>query len=170
MQVQNAKEQMRSGTFTVSGGNETLSVSVSTSGEARVAPGDAALRLVAVAADTYRVTDGRTSWLVVIAGDGDDRQAFVDGEVFALEVRTGEAKPRRVKAGADLIAAPMPAKVTGILVKPGDRVARGDLLITLEAMKMELPLHAPRDGTVVSVACREGELVQPGVRLLELSS
>jgi biotin carboxyl carrier protein len=40
----------------------------------------------------------------------------------------------------------------------------------LEAMKMELPITAPRAGRVKSIHCREGELVQPGVPLLELES
>jgi urea carboxylase len=41
--------------------------------------------------------------------------------------------------------------------------------MTLEAMKMELPVHAPRDGTVTSVACGPGDLVQPGVPLVEIA-
>lgn len=161
---------MRSGIFTVTGGVETLRLSISAGGDVRVEPGETNLRVTAVGPDTYRVTDGRASWLVTVAGEGDERQAFVDGEVFTFDARPGDAKPRRSKALAELLAAPMPAKVTGILVKAGERVSRGDLLITLEAMKMELPLHAPRDGTVASISCRVGELVQPGVRLMELSS
>jgi biotin carboxyl carrier protein len=39
----------------------------------------------------------------------------------------------------------------------------------LEAMKMELPVRAPHAGTVKDVSCREGDLVQPGVALLELT-
>jgi len=62
----------------------------------------------------------------------------------------------------------MPATVRAIEVAVGDRVNRGATLIVLEAMKMELPIKAPADGTVVSVACRVGELVQPGVPLVEL--
>ena len=52
-------------------------------------------------------------------------------------------------------------------VKPGDRVEDGDVLIALEAMKMELPIRAPRNGVVRAILCREGELVQPGQVLLE---
>ena len=161
---------MRSGIFTVTNGDDTLKVPVSAGGAVHVDPGETSLRVAAVGPDTYRVSDGNSSWLVTVAGDGDERQAFVDGEVFTFDARPGDAKPRRSRAVADLLAAPMPAKVTGILVKAGEKVSRGDLLITLEAMKMELPLHAPRDGTVASISCREGELVQPGVRLMELSS
>ncbi len=53
-------------------------------------------------------------------------------------------------------------------VQPGQRVAAGDVLIRLEAMKMELPVRSPRDATVIAIKCREGELVQAGVPLLEL--
>ena len=51
---------------------------------------------------------------------------------------------------------------------PATRVHDGDVLIALEAMKMELPIRAPRDGVVRAVHCREGELVQPDQVLLEL--
>lgn len=66
------------------------------------------------------------------------------------------------------LAAPMPATVTAVHVKPGQRVAAGDPLITLEAMKMELPIVAPHDGVVAAVACKVGDLVQPGVALAAL--
>jgi biotin carboxyl carrier protein len=61
----------------------------------------------------------------------------------------------------------MPATVIAVKVTPGQAVEAGDVLITLEAMKMELPIKAPRAGMVKSIACREGDLVQPGVPLLE---
>ena len=62
----------------------------------------------------------------------------------------------------------MPATVAAVHVKPGQQVARGDVLITLEAMKMELAIKAPRDGRVRTIACRAGDLVQPGVPLVEI--
>jgi 3-methylcrotonyl-CoA carboxylase alpha subunit len=64
----------------------------------------------------------------------------------------------------------MPATVVGIPVKPGDRVASGDPLVLLEAMKMEMPIRAPRAGTVRAIHCAEGELVQPDKMLVELES
>ncbi len=63
----------------------------------------------------------------------------------------------------------MPATVTAVLVTPGATVSTGDTLVRLEAMKMELAIRAPVDGTVTGVACREGELVQPGRPLVTLS-
>jgi biotin carboxyl carrier protein len=62
----------------------------------------------------------------------------------------------------------MSATVVRIAVKPGDRVRQGDLLVALEAMKMELPIRAPRDGVVTAVRCSEGELVQPGVEVVTI--
>jgi 3-methylcrotonyl-CoA carboxylase alpha subunit len=62
----------------------------------------------------------------------------------------------------------MPATVVRVLVSPGQAVTRGTPLILLEAMKMELPLRAPADGIVESLACADGDLVQPGVPLVRM--
>jgi biotin carboxyl carrier protein len=66
------------------------------------------------------------------------------------------------------LVAPMPATVAAVNVEPGQQVSEGDVVIMLEAMKMELPIRAPRAGRVKTVACRPGEQVQPGAPLLEL--
>jgi len=94
---------------------------------------------------------------------------FIDGRTYVVESNDRDA-PDRVHVTDDQVAlsAPMPATVIAIKVAPGQAVAAGDLLVLLEAMKMELPITAPRAGRVTSVACREGELVQPGIPLLEL--
>jgi biotin carboxyl carrier protein len=63
----------------------------------------------------------------------------------------------------------MPATVLRVLAAPGKTVRRGETLILLEAMKMELPLRAPQDGTVTEVLCEEGQLVQPGTILVEIT-
>ena len=63
----------------------------------------------------------------------------------------------------------MPATVTALNVAPGQSVKQGDVLIVLEAMKMELPLRSPRDGKIKKLNCKKGELVQPGVALLEFA-
>jgi acetyl-CoA carboxylase biotin carboxylase subunit len=68
----------------------------------------------------------------------------------------------------EAVTAPMPATVIKINVKPGDAVNKGDIVILLEAMKMELPVRAPDSGTVRAIRCREGELVDADAVLLEL--
>ena len=55
-------------------------------------------------------------------------------------------------------------------VAPGQRVERNDVVMVLEAMKMELPVRSPRDGVVKVVGCQVGELVQPGTTLLSSKS
>jgi 3-methylcrotonyl-CoA carboxylase alpha subunit len=67
------------------------------------------------------------------------------------------------------MSAPMPGVVLKILVAVGDHVNKGAPLLILEAMKMEHQLTAPHDGTVLSINCKEGELVQPGLDLVTLS-
>jgi acetyl-CoA/propionyl-CoA carboxylase biotin carboxyl carrier protein len=79
------------------------------------------------------------------------------------------SRRRSSTEAAQTLAAPMPATVVKVLVKPGDRVAKGDTVVLLEAMKMELPLRAAGDATVKAVHCREGELVQPETVLVEMA-
>jgi 3-methylcrotonyl-CoA carboxylase alpha subunit len=54
-------------------------------------------------------------------------------------------------------------------VSVGDEVAKGAPLLILEAMKMEHQITSPRDGTIASVNCKEGEMVQPGLDLVTLA-
>jgi acetyl-CoA carboxylase biotin carboxylase subunit len=70
--------------------------------------------------------------------------------------------------GQQSVTAPMPATVLKVAVKPGDAVKKGDLVVLLEAMKMELPVRAPADGVIASVTCQVGDLVQADATLIEL--
>jgi biotin carboxyl carrier protein len=117
----------------------------------------------------YRIADGTRSRIAYATGPADARWVFLDGRVFVIDSTpqsTGARRKARDDHGA--LTAPMPATVLSITVEPGQRVSQGDVLIMLEAMKMELPVKAPRDAAVKAIRCRPGELVQPGVPLLEL--
>jgi 3-methylcrotonyl-CoA carboxylase alpha subunit len=98
---------------------------------------------------------------------GDEVWVTVDGEVFMFQVTQGTRGSHAATAAQDAFSPPMAATVVRIAVAPGDRVEDGDVLIALEAMKMELPIRAPRAGIVRAVHCREGELVQPGQVLID---
>jgi biotin carboxyl carrier protein len=63
----------------------------------------------------------------------------------------------------------MPATVLKVHVAPGQPVKKGDTVVVLEAMKMELPVRAPGDGTVSAVLCREGDLVPADATLVEFA-
>ncbi|MCU1385809.1 MAG: mccA [Acidobacteria bacterium] len=79
------------------------------------------------------------------------------------------ASRRRSSSAAQTVTAPMPATVIKVHVTPGDAVKKGDIVVVLEAMKMELPVRALGDGVVASVRCREGDLVQADAILVEFA-
>ncbi|HEX4191954.1 MAG TPA: biotin/lipoyl-containing protein, partial [Stellaceae bacterium] len=71
-------------------------------------------------------------------------------------------------ASGGKIVAPMPGKITAVLVQPGATVQRGQTLMVIEAMKMEHAITAPSDGVVEAIAFAPGALVEEGVELLKL--
>ena len=101
-------------------------------------------------------------------GTAERSWVFHEGRVYVLESFAGR-RGSRGHSSSDTLTAPMPATVRTVLVKVGDEVAEGETLVVLEAMKMELPLRAPKAGRVAGIRCAPGELVQPGVTLIELS-
>lgn len=60
----------------------------------------------------------------------------------------------------------MPGRVAQVQVMPGQEVSRGDVLLVLEAMKMEHTLYAPKDGRIADVHFAVGEQVEEGVELV----
>jgi biotin carboxyl carrier protein len=68
------------------------------------------------------------------------------------------------------ITSPMPGKVIKILVKQGDKVAKGDLLLVVEAMKMENNILSPADAVVDRITVKEGDLVTSNSILIHLSA
>jgi biotin carboxyl carrier protein len=118
----------------------------------------------------YRVEhDGRAE-IVYVAGPPGDQWAFWNGHVFRGAFGAAPAAARRSSSasGTQALAAPMPATVRKVLVEAGMAVKKGDTVLILEAMKMELPIRAMSDATVLAVHCHEGDLVQPDTVLIEL--
>lgn len=70
---------------------------------------------------------------------------------------------------AGSIAAPMPGKILKVMVEQGDAVEAGQVLLLLEAMKMENEIFASTSGTVARVACKEGDSVNTGDTLLVIA-
>lgn len=110
--------------------------------------------------------DGRRL-LVPFAVSGETVEFILNGERVEALVTAPGAK-RRGGGREHSMAAPMPGVILKILVEPNDAVTKGTPLLVLEAMKMEHQIRAPRDGTVAAIRCSVGELVQPGVDLIEL--
>lgn len=126
----------------------------------------------------YSVSDGTRRRLAYATGTPKARWVFIEGRVYVIDVsrpgpfgtsRPGPFGPGRSTHDEETaLASPMPATVASIHAAAGQEVSQGDVLVMLEAMKMELPIRAPRSGRVKTVTCRRGELVQPGVPLVEL--
>lgn len=72
-------------------------------------------------------------------------------------------------AGSVSVDAPMPGNILDIKVSNGASVKAGDVLLILEAMKMENEIVAPQDGTVASVNVNKGDTVEAGQTLVSLN-
>ena len=114
---------------------------------------------------TYRVSVAGHRFEVVVARGTNTDWGYVDGRTYCWPrgLRHDDAPP---DTGDAPIAATMPATVTAVMVAAGQTVARGDTLVVLEAMKMEIPLRAPRDGRVAAVRCEKGDQVDAGEPLV----
>ncbi|MBR6402411.1 MAG: biotin/lipoyl-binding protein [Eubacterium sp.] len=71
--------------------------------------------------------------------------------------------------GSIVVSAPMPGKILGVKTEVGKSVKKGDVLLVLEAMKMENEIVAPEDGTVASVNATVGASVESGDTLVTLN-
>ncbi len=147
--------------------------------------------LVELDGDRYRVTVGDQVYVVrANLGDrgridmgveGQRLRAYVacdkgatyvglDGQTWILTKPDSRRTRSRGAAASDAgaLTATMPGLVLDVLVKPGDAVAKGDTLVLMEAMKMELRITAPLDGVISAVGCEAGQVVERGVLLVEM--
>jgi 3-methylcrotonyl-CoA carboxylase alpha subunit len=137
-------------------------------------PGLAGLRLNAPAS-LSAVLDGKSvqvlddEELADVSGFADDERVvlFREGQAFEFELSSrGTGTSHGVHDGE--IEAPMPGKVTAVEVSKGEKVAKGQRLLTLEAMKMEHALSAPFDGTVADLSAKTGVQVTEGQMLVKI--
>ncbi len=101
------------------------------------------------------------------SGDPATQLLNLDGELIAITLGRNDGTGH-TSAADGAILAPMPGKIIAVAVAEGDAVAKGDKLVTLEAMKMEHTLTAPFDGVVTNLSASEGAQVSDGVALVEI--
>ena len=122
--------------------------------------------------DAYKVKIGNNSYVVHFDQDG---KASVNGHPYEVEVATADdsasesARPAS-NGTATEIKAPMPGVVVKVHHQAGDKVASGDAIMTLEAMKMEMPVTATVAGTLESVTVKNGDSVSAGQTLAKIQS
>lgn len=140
------------------------------SGRVRIAGLDEAAVVERIDGGSYRVSLAGRRFEVVVARERDVDWGWAAGRAFrwmrGVEAAGGESRA----PGDEAIRAPMPAIVTAVAAVPGRTVAQGDTLAVIEAMKMELPVKAPRDGRVAAVRCAVGDRVDPDTPLIELDA
>ncbi|MEK6975503.1 MAG: biotin/lipoyl-containing protein [Candidatus Thermoplasmatota archaeon] len=148
-------------------------------------------------AHDVRLAKGKSGWSVEVDGDafearldrngsgvlvrigdrtlhvslGRPGEAVVDGKPIAYRVQTvsGSAVPGKAgPAHATHVRPPMNGKLERILVKPGQEIAKGDVLFVLEAMKMHNEVKAPVAGKVAAIHLQAGATVEPRQIVLDL--
>ena len=118
----------------------------------------------------FRLGVGDGPKVVAFDRDGAARFVTVGGVGEAKLEREERGRSRRRESSEGILASPMPGTVVKVLVAAGDDVAKGDDLVIVEAMKMEIKISAPRDGKVKSVSAAAGEPCDGGEILVELEA
>jgi len=125
-------------------------------------------RLVPLGPGRFRMSDGERTWRVCVDRDGDFRHVTIEGCGEARFEREVPGRRGARDAAAGGLSSPMPGTVVKVLVEAGDVVAKGQDLVVVEAMKMEIRISAPVAGTVKALAAREGASCDGGQILVEV--
>ena len=103
---------------------------------------------------------------IITEGDK-EKFVFVDGEVFKVKpVQLTGMKKEKSKEGN--LNSPISGRVVSVKTKNGDSVKKGDILMVIEAMKMEYLIRAPYDGKIKKVFFKEKDLIEIGQQTIEL--
>ncbi len=118
---------------------------------------------------TFRL-DGQAQQALWI-NDGLQFWLHLDGRSYLLERMAGKSSSDSAEAGGEnILRAPMPGQVIDLLVEAGDSVAAGEVLLVLEAMKMELRIQAPKAGEIVELPIAKGDSVEKDQILVEIGA
>ena len=120
---------------------------------------------------TYTIIVNGTAYEVTVEeGAGSGAAPVVKSAAPVAAPKPVVAAPASSGAvGAVKVNAPMPGKILAVKANAGQAVKKGDVIIVLEAMKMENDIVAPQDGTIASVSCAVGDSVEAGALLASLN-
>jgi biotin carboxyl carrier protein len=155
--------------------SEPADLEVAVGGEVVLPAEGLQLRWVDASAGIARLSDGHHSALVVVEGSGTDWTVVLRGRRVAVTVRSwrertlADASSRSGAAGGPVeVKATLPGLVVAIETEEGSEVAEGARLLTIEAMKMQNEVRAPRAGRVTGIAVIAGDAVTTGQLLVRL--
>ncbi len=103
-----------------------------------------------------------------VSSDNAKRWVTVNGQTFVLTKSSGAKRRGAGHDHASELAAPMPGLVRAVNVSEGDAVTKGQTLLLLEAMKMEIRVQAPRDAIVKKLFVKQGQTVEREQVLIEV--
>ncbi|MBT6256004.1 MAG: biotin/lipoyl-binding protein [Euryarchaeota archaeon] len=122
--------------------------------------------------ETRKVIVDGVEFEVTIEGEGKVWSATVEGKTFEIEIPDAVpvAKKKRTGSGnkkkSGTVSANIPGKVVTVEVSEGDSVTEGQVILILEAMKMQNEIQAPISGTVTVVHCEEGQAIEANIPLV----
>ncbi len=119
----------------------------------------------------YRIKLNDEIYEIEVEEIGESEEAITKiEEKKAVPVVTEKKEPVKKSAsnGEEAVTAPMPGAIVEIKVSEGERVKAGQVLLILEAMKMENEIVAPKDGQVISISASKGSSVASGDTLVLL--
>lgn len=144
-------------------------------GEVVQGPSDWRLEWIERESGRARLVGPDRSVLVVVEGHGSEWIVTLAGRRIPATVRSWRERQLADAEGAAaadsgpvLVKATLPGLVVAVRVEPGEEVAAGDSLVTVEAMKMQNEVRAPRAGRILEVAVKAGQTVTTGATLLRL--
>lgn len=104
-----------------------------------------------------------------VSSENTKRWVTIQGQTFILTKSSGIRKSRHGgHHAAGELTAPMPGQVRAVNVSEGNAVTKGQTLLVLEAMKMEIRIHAPQEGTVKKLFVKKGQTVEREQILIEI--
>jgi 3-methylcrotonyl-CoA carboxylase alpha subunit len=127
--------------------------------------------------EEIQAADGKLDLLVdgkritaYVSSDGARRWVTVNGQTLVLVKSTGaRSRGHGQHHAAGELTAPMPGQVRAVHINEGDTVAKGQTLMLLEAMKMEIRIQSPQDGVVKKLFIQQGQTVEREQMLVEIS-
>lgn len=114
----------------------------------------------------YTITVNGQNYVVQVTEGGDISAV---APVAASAAPAPSANPAPAAGSGESVPAPLAGNIWKVQVSVGQAVQEGDVLVILEAMKMETEVRAARSGTIVSVDVKEGDTVQVGDSLISLA-
>jgi biotin carboxyl carrier protein len=104
-----------------------------------------------------------------VSSDNAKRWVTINGQTFILTKSSGARKGgHRHHHAAGELTAPMPGQVRAVNVSEGEAVTKGQTLLVLEAMKMEIRIHSPQDGVVKKLFVKQGQTVEREQLLIDI--